>query len=183
MLNPTSTITERAVWRWTESGYISVRFTYLMMHNTGIISIYHRRLWWIKTANKVKNFRSNTRSAGQKELYIASMLSTLKDCNVQVLETGQHLFVECQFSAALWLVLQHNLTYWCCLTRQYNKYGSLHNIQGLEFTGFNGTPLHGNFLAHPEKKKQEAVWRSKEIIWILLLQHITMDLLSWLEHC
>lgn len=94
-------------WRWTESGIFTCASAYKMMHNTGVISRYHTKLWKLKAPMKVRIFLW---LMFENKILTQEVL-TGKGCVVQFgcvlctstdMETRDHLFLACPYAGGFW---------------------------------------------------------------------------------
>lgn len=105
-----------SVWKWIASGSFTTASTYQVLHNSGINSAFHAKLWKLKVPTKVRTF---VWLLLQDSILIQQVLIT-RGCIVTTgcglcgntdIETSTHLLWTCQFAKRFWtgLLMHFNL--------------------------------------------------------------------------
>ncbi|KAJ4790703.1 RNA-directed DNA polymerase (reverse transcriptase)-related family protein [Rhynchospora pubera] len=101
-------------WKWTSNGIYSTNSAYHILSNTGVTSSFHPTLWKIKAPPRVKIFLwllILDRLLTQKNLLVRGWPtgSTCPSCNSGLLESSEHLFLQCHYATNVWSLLQIHL--------------------------------------------------------------------------
>ncbi|KAJ4816106.1 RNA-directed DNA polymerase (reverse transcriptase)-related family protein [Rhynchospora pubera] len=100
-------------WRWTNSGVYTSASAYSILADPGGRSPYHRRLWKLKTAPRVKIFLwllLQDRLLTQQNLLRRNWPANdgCCCCLARPLETADHLFLHCPLASSIWNRVQQH---------------------------------------------------------------------------
>lgn len=95
------------IWRWNANGLFSCSSAYRLIHDTGVVCDYHRKLWAMRIPMKVRIFMwlfMDNRLLTQEILHMrACPVDTgCALCNSREMETRDHIFWECTYASAFW---------------------------------------------------------------------------------
>ncbi|KAJ4765864.1 RNA-directed DNA polymerase (reverse transcriptase)-related family protein [Rhynchospora pubera] len=123
---------DKFVWKWSSDGKYSSSTTYEAFISAGKVQFYLKNLWQLRIPPNVKTFLlllAHDRLLTQCQLLKRNIVFQphCHLCQHDILETAEHLFCSCPFSASLWsslaldnialLGVQHLLQYVCSLNR------------------------------------------------------------------